>query len=190
MRNSNVANKRFNLNFITLTILGVTLCSILVGIILIIGTHNEQIRYNALLEGGHYTNGKITKVTYDDDDEAYYANIAYTVDKKVYNFSVSKGNKYKKGSTVKVLYEAENPSNCALENDSFIDEYLTNSIFLVIGIILVPFACKELFGTRPNQAQTAMQFNNLSNVCNWNITTTKRNHHFYQGINNYTINNY
>lgn len=190
MKNSNAVNKPSRLNLVTLIILGTALCSILSGIIIIIGTYNEQTRYNNLLEGGYYTNGKVTGVTYDDEREEYYAHISYTVNEELYQFSVSKGNKYKKDSTVKVLYEAENPSNCALENDSFIDEYLSSSIFLVIGIILLPFACKGLFGIHSNHTQTAMQFNNPSDVWNYDTTNPQRNLRTYQGVNNYTQSNH
>jgi hypothetical protein len=168
---------------------------ILLGIILIAQIHNEQIRYNALLEGGHYTYGEITDVTTIENSEEgneYRANIAYIVDEKVYNFSVTSETKYKKGDSVKVLYEEGNPSNRSLENHrfTFTLEYVTSCLILFMGIILLFSIFKVNRNTGYNQTQTAMQFNNPRDVRNYNITPPQRQYNFYQGVNNYTQSNH
>ena len=164
------------------------ICCILVGIILIGISRNAEASAKSVLEGKKYAYGKITSVAYNTDSEVYDTQVVFMVDGTAYNFSVSNDTKYKQGSSVKVIYEEGNPSNCFLENKSSKGMYLASAILLIMGIILIPFAFKDIILPSYNQNQPDVRFNKMLDTWDNDTTNTTNHKQPYSDKSSYTSN--
>ncbi|MEE1280956.1 MAG: hypothetical protein UHK60_01695 [Acutalibacteraceae bacterium] len=203
MEISNKSKKSLNPKYENLLYWGGALFFVLFGIIFILGNHSAEVKYNTLLEDGQYTYGKITDVTYYSGNHknrgSYSISGTYTVYEQVYSIYFSSGNRMTEGSIVKVLYDAENPSNYVLEKDSFTLEYIFGIIFLIIGILACIFAYKVTappkdfdiirpYNAIPVQSENTTHFDNPRDVWHYDITNPEKNKQPYRGKNNYTKN--
>lgn len=190
MENSNVVSTPLNSKYSKFIYPALKFLCLLVGIIIIISNLTGHIEYNALIKDGCYTDGKITNIKRDPSTKVTNIYVTYIVDGEFYEACFQNNINYKPGDIVKVIYEEENPSNCALERNTFFIGYLAGSVFLITGIIFIRSSKRAKSNTSFNQANTAMGFNNPRDICNYDITSHQTNQQSYIGTNNYPQNDY
>lgn len=124
--------------------------------ILEIPRYNE---YKELSDGGCCTQGKIISVTREyidtheeETDVKYHIQGSYTVDGEKYNFQIESDKPAKKGNSINLFYEEDNPSHYVQENFS-IDNFLCG--FFCIGIS----ALTGYFSYKPPVIKKENQYN-------------------------------
>lgn len=115
--------------------------------------------YKELSDGGCYTHGKITSVTREyidthteETDVKYHIQGSYTVDGEKYNFQIESDKPAKKGNSIKLFYEEDNPSHYVQE-DFPIDNFFFG--FFCIGIS----ALVGYFSYKPPAIQKKNEYN-------------------------------
>lgn len=104
--------------------------------------------YKELSDGGCYTQGEITSVTSEyvdtnaeETDVKYHIKGSYIVDGEKYNFQLESDKPAKKGNSIKLFYEKDNPSHYVQENFP-IDDFVIGGFCVGISVLLGYFAYK------------------------------------------------
>ena len=123
---------------ITLIIMAVV--AILVGIFLIVTQCEEMKNYDNLVEDGYYTYGEVNFSNRNNGRKVkrknrYSIRGTYTVDNQTYNFYFRNEQRLSNGTSVKIFYEKDNPSNYVYEGDDSASP-ATGIMCILVGIVV------------------------------------------------------
>lgn len=151
-----------------------------------------------MLEGGNYTYGTVTEITYTDngtDGTTYTAEGIYTVDQQDYYFYFKCDNTTYEGELIKVLFDGEDPSIYALKKN-FIPTYVFSGVFIFIGCFVLCLVSgvfvrqrnltdADFYRMKIESEKRAKMIEEIDDVWNYDITNLNRNKKSYKKENPY-----